>query len=106
MQYLDAGRTAHEPLRIVFDDRVVYLPLGPHATLADVARAIRDFGSRGFGEPVAVDVTMPASSARFRASGAIPAHLKYEDGPAAEFDFTVLPAATFTVPDRVSDFAV
>jgi hypothetical protein len=76
MQYQHTDRTAREPLRIVFNDRVVFLPLGYHATLADVARAVRGFGSRRHGEPVAIDVTVTDAPARFRASEAVPEHFK------------------------------
>ncbi len=105
MRFPDKDRIGREPLRIVFNDRVVFLPLGSHATLGDVAQAVRDVGSRRFGGPLAVDVTMPALSARLPAADTMPAHFRYEDDPAAVCDFIVSPGATFSVPGRVSEFA-
>jgi len=42
----------------VFNDRVVFLPIGAKATMGDVARALRDVAPCRYGDPIAIDVTM------------------------------------------------
>jgi hypothetical protein len=101
MQYLHTNRTARESLRIVFDGQVVFLPLRDHATLADIALAVRGFDARRYGEPVAIDITMRDIRTRPQAFESMPSYLKFEDDPAAERDLAVSPGARFSSPDRV-----
>jgi hypothetical protein len=58
MEYLHTDRMTQDYLRIVFNDRVVLLRLGDHATMGDVAQTLRDFEPRRYGDPVAIDVTI------------------------------------------------
>jgi hypothetical protein len=86
----------------VFNDRVVFLPPGDHATLPDVAQSVRGFGVRRHGGPVAIDVTMRDAPARFRAAHSMPAQIKNEDEPVTAPGFAVSPGTTLTSPDRLS----
>ena len=102
MQYLNTDQTAHDRLRIVFNDRVVFLSLDDHATMEDVAQAVRGFGVRRDGGLVAIDVTMGDRPTPFPSSHYQPADFSYEDDPAAECDCATSPGAMFTAPDRTS----
>ena len=66
MQNVQTHRTVRDHLRIVFNDRVVFLPLVSHATIGDVAQSLRDFVPRSYGNPVAIDVMLDDSSKRLQ----------------------------------------
>lgn len=46
-------------MRIVFDGAVISLPLGTDATLEDLARTLGDLSGQGYGDAVAIAVTLP-----------------------------------------------
>jgi hypothetical protein len=50
-------------VRIIFDDSVVSLTLGGDATLADLAGHIVELSKGRYREPLAIDITVAASSA-------------------------------------------
>jgi hypothetical protein len=88
MQHLQTDRTGHDHLRIVFNDRVIFLPLGNRATIGDVAQSLRDFVPRRYGNPVAIDVMFDVSPKLLRASEVKPMGSKCYADTIAEFDCT------------------
>ncbi len=60
MQHRQIGDAGEAHLRIVFDSAVVSLLLETDATFEDVARALGDLSGQGYGDAVAIDVTLPA----------------------------------------------
>jgi len=62
MRQPSSSSASQDHLRIVFNDRVVVLPIGARATLGDVAQALRDVAPRFYGYPIAIDVTMADAS--------------------------------------------
>jgi hypothetical protein len=102
MQHTQTNRTTHDKLRIVFNDRVVFLPLGDRATIGDVAQSLRDFVPRGYGNPIAIDVMLDVSSNQPGPSHVTPVGFKYEEDRAAVFDCTLSPEAIFMAPHQVT----
>jgi hypothetical protein len=96
MQHLHTDQTAYDRLRLVFNDRVIFLPLSEHATMEDIAQAVRGVGVRHHGDPVAIDVTVGMS----RNTPFI-----YEDDAAAEFAYVLSPDAIAIAPDHMSGLA-
>jgi hypothetical protein len=102
MEHLSTDRTAHDRLRIVFNDQVVFVPLGDRATVGDVADMLRGFGPRHYGHPIAIDVTLRDSPGLPRSPGFWPETFKFEDDPAAEFEYAAPLGAAFVVPYLVA----
>jgi hypothetical protein len=102
MQHLQSDRAGHDHLRIIFNDRVMFLPLDNHATMGDVAQSLRDFVPRSYGNPVAIDVMFDVASQRSQSSDVKPVGFKYNGDPAAEFDCTVSREAILTAPHHMA----
>jgi len=60
----EADRATERRLRFVFGDRVVSYQIAAGATLAEVAMALEECSSRGYGEPLAIDVKLAAPPIR------------------------------------------
>jgi len=66
MPSLPSDPVGNRRLRFVFDDAVLTFPLAAGATFEDIARTLAEVASRHAGEPVAIDITLPAPlGARF-----------------------------------------
>jgi hypothetical protein len=77
-------RTEHDRLRIVFNNRVVFVSPDHRMTMDDVAQAVRGFDARRHGGLVAIDVTMGEPPTLFPSFHSLPVDFRYEDDPAAE----------------------
>jgi hypothetical protein len=65
MQSLRADNAGNGRLRFLFDGAVVSFGLAANSTFEDVARTLGELEPQGYGNPVAIDVTMAAPSRSF-----------------------------------------
>lgn len=93
MEYLRADRSKGCRLRVVYDDRVVVVPIRTNATVGAVAQMVRGLGAADRGEPVAIEVRMPASGASVPSHRFYPAAFQYPDTPMAAFEDLLPPNA-------------
>ena len=100
MGHLHTDGTTRGQLRLVFGDRVVSRWLGSGTTLGDVAAVLNELEPRRYGDAVAINVTMVDFPGRSSSSPNVPAELKYEDDPAAEFEDMAPRSAFFDDPDH------
>lgn len=65
MRPIRTDNAGHDRLRFVFDGAVVSVGLAANSTFEDVARTLGELEPQGYGNPVAIDVTMAAPSRSF-----------------------------------------
>jgi hypothetical protein len=58
MRPFRTAQAEHARLRFVFNDKVVSLTLGAHATMGDIALVLSAFSPLDYGTPIAINVTM------------------------------------------------
>ena len=73
MKFIHADHARNSRLRFVFNGTVVLFSLAADATLEDIALALGGLEPQQYGNPVAIDVTLPITAAPFRSPRAMPA---------------------------------
>jgi hypothetical protein len=73
MKFIHADHAENSRLRFVFNGTVVLFSLAADATLEDIALALGGLEPQQYGNPIAIDVTLPIPAARFRSRRAMPA---------------------------------
>ena len=60
MQPIQVYKLPEHRLRFVFNDTTVSLGLAANATFEDIARKLDELPNQGYGDPVAIEVTLRA----------------------------------------------
>jgi hypothetical protein len=72
MKFIHADHAGNSRLRFVFNGTVVLFSLAADATLEDIALALGGLEPQKYGNPVAIDVTLAASTAQILQRKQIP----------------------------------